>query len=57
MHTIICYVKPITIELPTTCHEARTMGYKSSEVLIHPSSSVEPFLVYCDMEMSRNYGL
>ncbi|KAI0236638.1 hypothetical protein LSAT2_012815 [Lamellibrachia satsuma] len=48
-----CAPKPFS--LPTTCHEARLLGYTTGEVLVWPHVTVDPFLVYCDMELVRNY--
>ena len=39
------------IDLPKDCEDAKVRGLETGEVLIWPSEDIDPFLVYCDMDM------
>ena len=42
--------------LPKDCEDARQQGISTGEVFIWPSTEIDPFLVYCDMNMGLNSG-
>ncbi|XP_060071909.1 uncharacterized protein LOC132551782 [Ylistrum balloti] len=48
---------PTTFDIPKTCEEAYTMGFKSGDILIQPLESVTPFFVVCDMEILPGHGV
>ncbi|ESP02989.1 hypothetical protein LOTGIDRAFT_230443 [Lottia gigantea] len=52
--SVRCEKRPI--DLPENCEEAKVKGYKTGEVMIYPSSSLDPFFVYCDMEINPGRG-
>ncbi|XP_052804943.1 uncharacterized protein LOC128234628 [Mya arenaria] len=50
-----CAPKPF--DLPEDCQDAYERGSRTGEHLIWPSTEVEPFLVYCDMDILPDGGV